>query len=158
MPWQSRPVLQTQMQESVKYFREKDATIRKFFDDCNGLMVFPDVYKAPGIEGGAFGRGEVYEKGNIAGNATVFLETATFSVPGEHFREIVFFQYTCDLEKFKKQELILGNQIKGTALSEGVGAKTEYINGMAIFVMADAGPMTDISVAGQRLKYAPIEQ
>src|SRR5664279_1203401 len=58
--WQTKPVLETQMQEAVKYFRLTDPTIRQFFEDSYGLAVF-SIYKAPSEGGGAFGRGQVYE-------------------------------------------------------------------------------------------------
>jgi hypothetical protein len=155
--WQSKPVLESHMQEAVKYFRLTDPTIRQFFEDCYGLAVF-NIYKAPSSGGGAFGRGQVYEKGNLVGTATVSQETVAFSIPSEYFREIVFFKDKADFDNFKAHGLIFDPQAIGIALSEGVAAKSDYTNGMAVFIMTDTGPMADAPLAGQKFIYAPTTQ
>ena len=155
--WQSRPVLETQMQEAVKYFRLRDPTIRRFFDDSYGLAAF-SIYKAPSSGGGAFGRGQVYEMGNMVGTASISQETVDFSIPSDYFREIIFFKDKADFNNFKANRLIFGPQVIGIALSEGVAAKSDYTNGMAVFIMTDTGPMSDAPLAGQRFIYAPTTQ
>lgn len=153
--WQARPMLETQMQEQVQYFRLRDPTIRRFFDDSYGLMVFPNIFKPSSADSGAFGRGQVYEMGNLVGTVSVSQETADFSTPSEYFREIVFFKNKADFDNFKAHGLIFDPQVIGIALSEGVAAKSDYTNGMAVFIMADTGPMADASLAGQKFIYAP---
>jgi hypothetical protein len=155
--WASRPVLETQMQESIQYFRRQDPTIRRFLDDCNGLIVFTNAYKAPTPGGGVFGRGLAFEGGKLAGNATVSQQTADFTIPIDYFREIVFFRDKANFEDFKKHGLTFDSHAVGIALSEGVAAKSDYTNGMATFVMCDASPMDNISLAGQQFEYAPIQ-
>jgi hypothetical protein len=155
--WQSKPVLESQMQESVKYFRLRDPTIRRFFDDSYGLAAF-SIYKAPSSGGGAFGRGQVYEMGNMVGTASISQETVGFSIPSDYFREIIFFKDKADFNNFKANGLIFDSQAIGIALSEGVAAKSKYTNGIAVFVMTDTGPMADAPLAGQKFIYAPTTQ
>jgi len=155
--WQSKPVLETQMQEAVKYFRLRDPTIRRFFDDSYGLAVF-SIFKTPSQGGGAFGRGQVYETGNLVGSASISQETVAFSIPSDYFREIVFFKDKADFDNFKANGLIFGPQAIGIALAEGVAAKSEYTGGMAVFVMTDTGSMADAPLAGQKFIYAPTTQ
>jgi hypothetical protein len=155
--WQAKPVLETQMQESVKYFRLADPTIREFFENCYGLAAFY-IYKAPQPDAGAFGRGKVFEKGNLVGTATVSQKTVDISVPGEYFREIIFFEDKADFDNFKAHEVTFGPQVVGIALSDGVAIKSDYTDGLAVFILADDGPVTGGSLAGQKFVYAPIPQ
>jgi hypothetical protein len=155
--WQSKPVLESQMQESVKYFRLRDPTIRRFFDDSYGLAVF-NIFEAPSQGGGAFGRGKVFEMGNLVGTASISQEAVGFSIPSDYFREIIFFKNKADFNSFKAHGLIFGPQVIGIAVSEGVAAKSDYTNGMAVFIMTDTGPMADAPLAGQKFIYAPTTQ
>ena len=145
------------MQEAVKYFRLRNPTIRRFFDDSYGLAVF-SIFKAPSQGGGAFGRGQVYEMGNMVGTASISQETVGFSISSDYFREIIFFKDKANFENFNAHELIFGPKVIGIALSEGVAIRSDYTDGMAVFIMADDGPMADAPLAGQKFIYAPTTQ
>jgi hypothetical protein len=57
------------------------------------------------------------------------------------------------MKKFKKDEIELSAQASAVAVKFGVGAKTDFKDGIAIFTLAKGGLMYEASVAGQKLSF-----
>jgi lipid-binding SYLF domain-containing protein len=150
---EAKAFLASQVQETIALFKARDPTIERFFNESYGFVVFPKVFKAAFIGGGAFGRGEVYEQDKMVGYSSMSQATVGFSVGGEYFREIIFLRDKADLDKFKVEELVFAAQVTGVALSSGAAAKADYKAGMAVFIMEDKGLMVDASLGGQTFKY-----
>ena len=103
--------------------------------------------------GGAYGKGEVYEKGQMVGYCDMKQATLGFSFGGEYFREIVFFRDKSDLDSFKTDEYTFSAQVTGVAATAGAAAKADYQSGMAVFITTDEGLMVDASLGGQKFNY-----
>jgi len=155
---ESKAVLSSQVNEAVAIFKTRDPSIDKFFTQSYGYAIFPKVGKGAIWIGGAFGRGEVFEQGKMVGYSSLSQATLGFSLGGEFFREIIFFREKPDLERFRFGEYTFAAQATGVALSEGVAAKADYKDGMAVFIMEDKGLMVDASLGGQKFKYIPAMQ
>ena len=149
----SKAVLSAEVQDAIAVFKARDPSIDRFFTQSYGYTVFPKVFKGGFFIGGAFGRGEAFEQGRLVGYSSLSQATFGFSFGGEYFREIVFFRQKPDLEKFKIEKYAFAAQATGVAISEGVAAKADYKDGMAVFIMADKGLMVDASLGGQKFKY-----
>jgi lipid-binding SYLF domain-containing protein len=152
---EGKTVLGAKVQEAISAFKTEDPTIERFFKGSYGYVVLPEVFKGAFLVGGAFGNGEVYEQGKIAGYSSMSQATFGFSLGGEYFREIVFFRDKMDLDKFKTEEIVFAAQITGVAITSGAAAKADYKAGMAVFIMPDKGLMVDASLGGQKFKYVP---
>jgi lipid-binding SYLF domain-containing protein len=150
---EGREVLSAQVNEAVAIFKEKDPEIKQFFDKSYGYVVLPKIFKGAIIVGGAYGKGEVYEKGVMVGYCDMKQATLGFSFGGEYFREIIFFRDKSDLDAFKAEEFTFSAQATGVAATAGAAAKTDYKSGMAVFITTDKGLMVDASVGGQKFKY-----
>jgi lipid-binding SYLF domain-containing protein len=153
---EAKAVLTAQTKEAVAIFKEKDPEIQRFFDKSYGYAVLPKVFKGAIWIGGAYGKGEVYEKGVMVGYCDMKQATLGFSFGGEYFREIVFFRDKADLDKFKAEEYTFSAQATGVALTAGAAAKADYKTGMAVFVTTDKGLMVDASLGGQKFKYISV--
>jgi len=153
---EEKAVMQAQIQDTVSLLKEKDPSIDRFFTQSYGYVIFPQVFKAAFVGGGASGRGEVYEQGRLVGYSRLSQASIGFSFGGEYFREAIFFRDKADLDKFKSEEYTFAAQVTGVALSEGVAAKADYKDGMAVFVMADKGLMADASLGGQKFTFVPL--
>ncbi len=57
------------------------------------------------------------------------------------------------MDKFKTDEYAFSAQVTGVAIVWGAAAKTDYKDGMAVFIMTDAGVMVDASLGGQKFNY-----
>lgn len=150
--------LSDDVQVAVAKFKAKDPSIEKFFQYSAGYAVLPKVFKAAFIGGGAYGKGEVFDKtGRKIGYCDISQGTLGLSIGGEFFREILFFERTHDFNMFQQQEFTLSAQATAVAIKAGAAAKTDYRNGIAVFLMTDAGLMVDASVGGQQFGFEPLE-
>jgi len=115
--------------------------------------VLPKVFKGAFLVGGAYGKGQVYEKGKMVGFCNMSQASLGFSFGGEFFREIIFFRDKEDLDAFRSEEYTFSAQVTGVALTAGVATKADYKAGMAVFIMTDTGLMVDASLGGQKFNY-----
>ncbi|OHB76574.1 MAG: hypothetical protein A2Z25_15970 [Planctomycetes bacterium RBG_16_55_9] len=152
---EARDVLDSQVNETIAIFKNKDPEIQRFFDTAYGYAVFPKVAKGAFWVGGAYGKGEVYEQSRMVGYSSLSQATVGFSFGGEFFREIVFFTDKVEYDKFRSEEYVFSAQVTGVALTAGAAAKADYSYGKAVFVIADSGLMVDASLGGQKFMYTP---
>jgi lipid-binding SYLF domain-containing protein len=150
---QEKAVLTAQVTDAVAVFKDKDPSIDRFFQQSYGYAVLPKVFKGAFWIGGAYGKGEVYEKGKMVGWCDMSQATLGFSFGGEYFREIIFFKEKSDFDKFKTGEYTFAAQATGVAAKSGAAAKADYKAGTAVFVTTDKGLMVDASLGGQKFKY-----
>ncbi len=153
---QGQDTLSAQVREAVAMFKAKNPGIQVFFDRSYAYAVFPQVTKGAWIVGGAFGRGEAFSQGTKVGYCSLSQATLGFSFGGEYFREIIFFQDEYDLERFATSNFAFSGQMTAVALTAGKAVKVDYQDGMAVFVMPQAGLMVDASMGGQAFEYEPI--
>ena len=66
--------------------------LKPYFENAYGYAVFPTIGKGGIGIGGAYGKGQVYEKGKIRGTAKLFKATIGFQLGGQAFSEIIFFE------------------------------------------------------------------
>jgi len=150
---EARTVLSAEAEEAIAIMKAHDPSIERFFEKSYGYAVLPKVFKGAFILGGAHGKGEVFEQGQMTGYCNMSQASLGFSFGGEFFREIVFFRDKEDLDKFKTGEYTFSAQATGVALTAGAAAKADYKAGMAVFITTDAGLMVDASLGGQKFKY-----
>jgi lipid-binding SYLF domain-containing protein len=154
---EAKAVLSSEVTEAIAIFKERDPDIQRFINKSYGYAVLPKVFKGAFLAGGAYGKGEVYEKGKdkMVGYCSMSQATLGFSLGGEYFREIIFFKEKNDLDVFKTEEFTFSMQATGVAATVGAAAKADYQSGMAVFITTDKGLMVDASLGGQKFRYVP---
>ncbi|MHC4519891.1 MAG: lipid-binding SYLF domain-containing protein [Planctomycetota bacterium] len=153
---ESRDLLSSQVQETIALFKVRDPGIQSFFDRSYGYAVLPRITKGAVIVGGAYGKGEVFARGAKIGHCSMSQASVGFSFGGEYFREIIFFREKGHLDLFRRGEFTFSGQATAVALTTGAAAKNDYQDGMAVFIMPDAGLMVDASIAGQKFGFDPM--
>lgn len=155
---EGKNVLSAQVKEVVAVFKARDPSIDKFFTQSYGYAVYPKVGKLAFILGGAGGRGEVFEQGRLVGYSSLSQASLGFSFGGELWREVIFFREKSDLDRFRSgPSYTFAAQVTGVAIEEGVSAKADYKDGMAVFITSDKGLMVDASLGGQKFTYVPVK-
>ena len=144
--------LDGEAQEAVAEFKKADSSSQKFFDQAVGYVVIPTVGKAGFGIGGARGKGVLYENGEVTAVVTLSQLSIGFQWGGQAYSEFLFFQDTPSLENFKRGNYELGAQVSAVAVTAGVSADADFVNGMAIFTQAKGGLMYEASVGGQKFK------
>ena len=144
-------------QEAIVTFKEKDASVERFFEKASGYVVIPTVGKAGFGIGGARGKGVLYENGAVTAIVTLSQLSFGFQWGGQAYSEFIFFEDAAALTDFKRGNYELGAQASAVAITAGASADAEFNGGMAIFTQAKGGLMYEASVGGQKFKVEPKE-
>ncbi|MBN2315693.1 MAG: hypothetical protein JXM79_17325 [Sedimentisphaerales bacterium] len=143
--------VQSAKDEAVK----SDPGLKKFFDEAAGYAVFPTVGKGGIGVGGAYGKGEVYEGGQLAGYCTLTQASIGLQLGGQAYTELIFFETQDALDRFKSGNFAFSAQASAVALKSGASANAKYTDGVAVFTMGESGLMYEASVGGQKFSYTP---
>lgn len=159
--------------ETMETFK-KSKVVEPFFDNTYGYAVFPTVGKGGLGIGGAYGKGQVYQGGNVTGETKLMKATIGLQAGGQAFSEIIFFEdkrayddYTSGEFEFDASAsavaITVGAQAKagteGTSAgasagpSTGIQAKASYSKGMAVFVHTKGGLMYEAAIGGQKFSF-----
>jgi lipid-binding SYLF domain-containing protein len=138
--------------EAIAVFKEKDASVQRFFDKAVGYVVIPTVGKAGFGIGGARGKGILYEGGAPTAVITLTQVSFGFQAGGQAYSEFIFFEDATALANFKRGNYELGAQASAVAITAGASADASFNGGIAIFTQAKGGLMYEASVGGQKFK------
>jgi lipid-binding SYLF domain-containing protein len=134
--------------------RTTDPSLSRFFDDCAGYAVLPEIGKGGLILGGAYGKGQLFARdGRLIGYCDVSQGSIGAQIGGQTYGEIIFFETDAALTRFKGDRFTLSAQASAVALASGAGAATKYADGVAVFIMNPKGLMLEASVGGQQFSY-----
>lgn len=147
--------LNTKVRNAMDKAVKSDPGLKKFFDEAAGYAVFPTVGKGAVGVGGAFGRGELYEGGQLQGHCTLTQASIGFALGGQAYTELIFFETQAALDRFKTGNFAFAAQASAVALKSGASANAKYTDGVAVFTMAEAGLMYEASIGGQKFSYRP---
>ena len=152
---QAEDDLRAESQEALGACLKADSTLQTFLNNSAGYAVFPSVGKGGFIVGGAHGKGLVYQKNNLIGQATLTQASVGAQVGGQSFSEIIFFETPAALEDFKSGKFEMSAEAGAVAVKEGASAAAAYKQGVAVFTLPKKGLMVSASVGGQKFKFDP---
>jgi lipid-binding SYLF domain-containing protein len=165
----SAPARADEYTDTINVFRKAQESGR-FFAHAHGYAVFPTIGKGGAGIGGAYGKGRVYEKGKVIGDATMTQVSIGLQLGGQGYSEIVFFEDAAALKRFTAGDFQFGAEASAVALTAGANAQAgqggataaasldknkakavgAYHDGMAVFTIAKGGLMYEVAVAGQK--------
>jgi len=149
--------LRNETQQAIASFKKTDSTLTKFFDDSAGYVVFPNVGKGGLVVGGAHGKGLVYEKNNLIGQATMTQASIGAQAGGQTFAEVIFFETPAALEDFKASKMEMSAEVSAVAAKEGASKNANYKDGVAVFTLPKKGLMAQASIGGQKFKFESLQ-
>ncbi len=141
--------------ETIANFKSADPNLNLFFKEAYGYAVFHSVTKGGIGLGGAYSKGQVFEKGKFIGTIALHQITIGLQLGGQVFSEIIFFKDRETLEKFKANSLTLAAQASAIAADKGSSANIDYNAGVAVFTLGKSGYMVEASVGGQKFIFKP---
>src|SRR6185369_13535585 len=147
----------------------------EFFSKSYGYALFPTIGKAGVGVGGAHGKGRVYVKGKVVGDAPMTQITAGLQLGGQAYSQIVFFEDERAFKEFTGGNFEFGAEASAVAITAAASAKADttgssagvsggrhdaknvgqYNKGMATFTVAKGGLMYEASIGGQKFSYKP---
>jgi lipid-binding SYLF domain-containing protein len=135
--------------------READPTLSTVLQRAAGYAVFPKVGKGAVGVGGAYGKGVLFENGRVVGYCSLTQGTVGIQLGGQTYAEIIAFENTAALNRFKSGNFAFNAQATAVALKSGAGANAKYADGVAVFTLAETGLMFEASIGGQKFSYEP---
>jgi lipid-binding SYLF domain-containing protein len=148
--------LTKQSEDVVQVAKKTDPGLQKFFESAAAYAVFPSVGKGAVGVGGAYGRGEVWEGGKLAGYSTLSQASIGLALGGQTYTELIFFENKAAVDRFKTGSFAFAAQASAVALKSGVSANAKYTDGVAVFTMGQTGLMYEASIGGQKFSYQPV--
>jgi lipid-binding SYLF domain-containing protein len=147
----------------------------EFFSKSYGYALFPTIGKAGVGVGGAHGKGRVYVKGKVVGDASMTQITAGLQLGGQAYSQIVFFENKAAFDRFTSGRFEFGAEATAVAITAGASAQAStggtgagasvdedkatnagvYQNGMAVFTLTKGGLMYEATIGGQKFGYKP---
>lgn len=140
---------------SLKQMRAADPSLDRFLSRAWGYAIFPSVGKGGFIAGGAYGRGVVYEKGQVLGFSDLTQATVGLQAGGQSFSELIVFETRTDLNRFTAGKVAFAANISAVALKTGAADTARYTDGVAVFVQPIGGLMFEAALGGQQFTFVP---
>ena len=133
--------------------KKSDPTLTQVFDASAGYAVFPTVGKGAVGVGGAYGKGVLYKDERAVGYCDLSQASIGLQLGGQSYTEIIAFETREAVAKFKQGSFGFDAQATAVALKAGVATKTQFSNGVAVFILDEKGLMLEASVGGQKFSY-----
>ena len=125
--------LDEQVNDVITTFKAKGPELKFFFDKSYGYAVLPDVGAGAIGIGGAYGRGEVFENGQLVGYCNMSQGTIGVQLGGQSYSEIIFFQSKAALDLFKQSQTAFDAAASAVAADAGASTTADYRKGFAVF-------------------------
>lgn len=153
---EDRSDLRQEAVEALDDLQRNSPAVYQVLRDAHGFAVFPTVGKGAAIVGGGYGRGVVYEFGNVVGYADVTEGSAGLQLGGQKFTQFVVFEHAHAMNRFKSDELAFDTRASAVAIEAGAGASAVFRDGVAVFTVDEKGLMFEAAVGGQRFRFIPL--
>jgi lipid-binding SYLF domain-containing protein len=147
-----------------------------FFQNSYGYAVFPTVGKGGLVVGGAHGSGRVYRQGTYSGDTKMTQVSVGLQAGGQAYSQMIFFEDQRAYDEFTRGNFEMSADVGATAITASASARTGttgagaaasggkkdaktaggYHKGLAVFTIAKGGAMAEVSVAGQKFSFKPV--
>lgn len=145
--------LRNEAQSAVKGMKATEPGLDGLLKNAHAYAIFPSVGKGGVIVGGAYGRGEVYEKGTFIGYTDLSQANIGLQLGGQTFRELILFENAMALEKFKTGKVKFAADASAVALKSGAAATAKFTEGVMVFTEPNGGLMFEASIGGQQFTF-----
>lgn len=153
----SKRTIHDDVQAALKRLDAEDPGLKRELKKAHGYAVFPAVGKAALVLGGAYGRGEVYERGKPIGYATIAQTTIGVQIGGETFTEVLVFKDKDSLERFKRGRTAFAANAAAVLVKAGAAGTADFEKGVAAYAYSEGGMLLEAAIGGQRFHFQSAE-
>ena len=167
------PALADKYADTIAVFKKSDV-VQPFFKNSYGYAVFPTIGKGGLGVGGAYGKGQVYQGGKVAGEVSLVKLSIGWQAGGQAFSQMIFFEDKRAYDEFTGGEFEFDASASAVAITAGVQAKAgtegasagasagpatgkqakaSYHKGMAVFTHTKGGLMYEAAIGGQKFSF-----
>jgi hypothetical protein len=137
--------------------REEHPEISSALDEAHGYAVFPSAGRASAVLGGAYGRGEVFERGQRIGDASMGQLTVGLQLGGQTFSEIILFNSENALDRFKAGRIAFAANVSAVASKAAASGTADYERDVVAKAFSKGGMLLEASLGAQFFKFTPSE-
>lgn len=145
-------------QAAKEAFIASDGLMKNLFSNAYAYVILPNVGKGGIGIGGAAGNGVVFKNDDLIGMAKMTQLTIGFQWGGQAYREVIFFENSEALDRFKENRLEFSAQASAVAVTAGASANAKYSDGVMIFTQTKGGLMYEASIGGQKFSFRDISE
>jgi hypothetical protein len=156
MTAEDRSQLHNLAQSAIADFKKADPDIDKFFKSAYAYAIFPNVNAGAVLVGGAYGHGEVYQGGKMAGLADVSKANVGAQLGGQSYEQLVFFESAGSYAQFTGGTFEMDANASAVAAAKGASTSANYQKGVLVFTNSLSGLMVQASVGGQKFRFTPM--
>jgi lipid-binding SYLF domain-containing protein len=153
---EDKAALSLDVNTALAQAKGEDPSLQAFLERAYGYAIFPTVGKGAVGVGGAYGKGEVFERGRKIGYCDLTQATIGLALGGQSFTEIVVFESKAALDAFKNGTLTFAAQATATALQAGTSSNAEFTYGVSVLTTNPQGLMAEASIGGQTFSFQPL--
>jgi lipid-binding SYLF domain-containing protein len=153
-----KPSIHEEVIGTLEHLEAEDPGLKQVLKKAYGYAIFPSVGKAALVLGGAYGRGEVYERGKLIGYATIAQTTIGVQIGGDTFSEVIAFESKQSLDRFKNGRFAFAANASAVLIKAGAGGSANYEKGVKVFAYAEGGMLLEAAIGGQRFKFKPMDE
>ena len=147
--------LHPEAQAALQRMEKRDPGLKPFLKKAHAYAVFPSVGKAAAVAGAAFGKGEIFQRGELVGYAGIVQGTLGVQLGGGTFTQVIAFENEKVFARFKRGPFALAANASAVLVKAGAAATADYDNGAAVFVHSDGGLMLEAAAGGQKFIFRP---
>jgi lipid-binding SYLF domain-containing protein len=136
---------------------KSNQSIAPYFEQAYAYAIFPSVVRGGMFVGGAYGRGQVVEQGQLVGNTSFWQFMYGPLGGGEHYSQIIFFKNKKALDDYKKGNMEFLGQAGVAFVTLGAAATPAFNSGVAMFKFTRVGLLLEVTPSGAKYYYRPIK-
>jgi len=142
----------------VNKINQEDPSSPGFLHNSAAYAVFPHVGKGALVAGAAYGKGVLYEHGQVVGYCDMKQASVGAQAGGQEFAEVIAFENPAALNKFKQGDMTFTANVSAVAVKSGAAQAAKYRDGVVVFIRPDEGLMAEASVGGQAFSFRTLDQ
>lgn len=150
-----RTLLRQQADFTLDKARQSNPVVQPYIDSAVAYAVFPEVGKGGFVFAGGYGKGILYEGGEMSGYCDATQLSVGAQIGGQSCTELIFFQTPEAVSKFKSGDLALDAQVSAIAMDQKATRYARYQDGVAVLFVDEKGLMAEASAGGQKFRYVP---
>ncbi len=150
---EDRTLLRQRAQASVSDFKRTDSSLESLLNSSYAYVVFPRITTGAAIAGGAYGKGEVYQKGQFVGYADVTQGSVGLQLGVQRYAELVMFRTETTYLNFTHNTWEFDARASAIAVSAGAAAAADYGTGVLVFTLPEGGLMAQAALGVQQFTF-----
>jgi lipid-binding SYLF domain-containing protein len=153
---EEQSLLHQRAQASLSDMKRADPSLETLLNSSFAYVIFPRITTAAAGVGGAYGTGEVYQKGKLVGYADVSQGSIGAQLGGQRFAELIMFRTETTYVNFKHNSPEFDARVSAVAASSGAARAADYSSGVLVMYQPEGGLMFQAAVGGQQFRFRPV--